>query len=158
MLNAFESKPTQAPNPDQLKSYAAADRQQQPDRFSWRSHSRGLFRNVHCSNPKVREVVSARAVVPPLINCAGTRRRMRSLVQPAAGVDRSNDRGCERRVESEEVGLSPFLRPLAQTARAVFPLSSRALWASALRQRTCWFMRFLPGPGAIDEPSPAMRA
>ena len=24
-------------------------------------------------------------------------------------------------VESEEVGLSPFLRPLAQTARAVFP-------------------------------------
>src|SRR3954451_22373672 len=25
------------------------------------------------------------------------------------------------RVESEEVGLSPFLRPLAQTARAVFP-------------------------------------
>ena len=27
----------------------------------------------------------------------------------------------EHRVESEEVGLSPFLRPLAQTARAVFP-------------------------------------
>jgi hypothetical protein len=26
-----------------------------------------------------------------------------------------------RHVESEEVGLSPFLRPLAQTARAVFP-------------------------------------
>src|SRR5213082_1159973 len=27
----------------------------------------------------------------------------------------------KRLVESEEVGLSPFLRPLAQTARAVFP-------------------------------------
>src|SRR4051794_29442885 len=27
----------------------------------------------------------------------------------------------ENVVESEEVGLSPFLRPLAQTARAVFP-------------------------------------
>src|SRR3954470_4895976 len=29
--------------------------------------------------------------------------------------------GAVRHVESEEVGLSPFLRPLAQTARAVFP-------------------------------------
>src|SRR4051812_11797728 len=111
MLNAFESKPTQAPNPDQLKSYAAADRQQQPDRFSWRSHSHGLFRNVHCSNPKVREVVSARAVVPPWINCAGTRRRMRSLVQPAAGVDRSNDRGYERR----KMGLSVIGAQVAES-------------------------------------------
>src|SRR3954466_10010800 len=35
--------------------------------------------------------------------------------------DRSGLRPARRPVESEEVGLSPFLRPLAQTARAVFP-------------------------------------
>jgi hypothetical protein len=66
---------------------------------------------VHCSNPKVREVVSARAVVPPWINCAGTRRRMRSLVQPAAGVDRSNDRGYERR----KMGLSVIGAQVAES-------------------------------------------
>src|SRR3954467_13330542 len=31
-------------------------------------------------------------------------------------------------------------------------VSSRALWALALRQRTCWFMRFLPGQAARQLP------
>src|SRR3954466_14736163 len=36
-------------------------------------------------------------------------------------------------VESEEVGLSPFLRPLAQTARAVFPQAARLCGRRPLR-------------------------
>ena len=50
------------------------------------------------------------------------------------------------------------LNRLLRTRRMSWFVSSRALWALALRQRTCWSMRFLPGPGVIDEPSPAMRA
>ena len=44
---------------------------------------------------------------------------------------------------------------LLRTSRMSWFISSPVSWASAWRQRTCWSMRFLPGPGAIDEPSPA---
>ena len=47
---------------------------------------------------------------------------------------------------------------LLKKSRMSWFVSSPVSWASAWRQRTCWSMRFLPGLGAIEEPSPAMQA
>src|SRR4051794_13899384 len=70
---------------------------------------------------------------------------------PACGSSWTRSKRSSRPVRKSWNGL-------LRTRRMSWFVSSRALWASAWRPRTCWFMRFLPGPGAIDEPSPAMRA
>ena len=89
-LDGLEGQPTPAPDPDQLKSYAAADRQQQPNRSCWLSHGHKVSRNPPSPNPEsgtlhIGEAASAREVVPPHqlhgveIGASGqvSRRRMR---------------------------------------------------------------------------------
>src|SRR4051812_24718003 len=57
---------------------------------------------------------------------------------------------------ADEGAARTSARKAAQTL--ISDLREEITGASAWRQRTCWSMRFLHGPCAIEEPSPAMRA
>jgi hypothetical protein len=63
-----------------------------------------------------------------------------------------------RRAKTDRLDTGLLKRVFIRTSPTSWFIFSPASWALALRQQTCWSMRCLPGPGAIEELSPAMRA
>src|SRR3954467_15218118 len=108
---------------------------------------------VRTFKPTLRKASDRLATLRTPEGCRSRPTRCSNFVAtwPACGSSWTRSRRSKRPVRK---GWSRLLR----TSRMSWFISSPVSSASAWRPRTCWSMRFLPGPCAIEELSPAMRA